>query len=303
MKHRKNKRLPRVNQAVICFTNKAVTAWGGIASLAAKLLEVIEFRKWAETEIPITETSPNSKGICAKALGRFLTVLTGGTRFSHSLWRSNGMEVLLKTFGAEWPPKAPSALSRFWDKIQTQAQSEPSAEKRRDLARKIIRFDNIKEDALNLDSSILTRYGNQEGALKGYNPKKPGRNSRHPLIAFLGSGYVMNLWNRSGKAGSGESAKEFFIRNMKSIGDSISIKKVLCDTGFYLIDFIDYLELEKLRYIISTPMISTLQREIMNLRNWKYIDRGIEGASFRFTHKDEKRKKERRYVVIRQLKD
>ena len=38
----------------------------------------------------------------------------------------------------------------------------------------------------------------QEGALRGYNPTKPGRPSHHPLKAGLGCGYVVNLWNRSG---------------------------------------------------------------------------------------------------------
>ena len=32
---------------------------------------------------------------------------------------------------------------------------------------------------LDLDSTILRRYGEQEGSLKGYNPKKPGRPQRH----------------------------------------------------------------------------------------------------------------------------
>ena len=34
---------------------------------------------------------------------------------------------------------------------------------------------------------MLTRYGIQDGARKGYNPKKRGRPSHHPLIAFLGA--------------------------------------------------------------------------------------------------------------------
>jgi len=34
---------------------------------------------------------------------------------------------------------------------------------------------------LDLDSSVLTRYGDQEGAERGYNPAKPGRNAHHPL--------------------------------------------------------------------------------------------------------------------------
>lgn len=38
-------------------------------------------------------------------------------------------------------------------------------------------FDNF---TLDLDSSVITRYGVQEGTSKGYNLKKPGRYSHHP---------------------------------------------------------------------------------------------------------------------------
>lgn len=43
-------------------------------------------------------------------------------------------------------------------------------------------FDNF---ILDLDSIVITRYGEQEGAKKGYNPNKRGRLSHHPLIAFV----------------------------------------------------------------------------------------------------------------------
>jgi hypothetical protein len=45
-----------------------------------------------------------------------------------------------------------------------------------------LKFDNF---TLDIDSSIITRYGEQEGAAKGYNPRKPGRKSQHPILAFV----------------------------------------------------------------------------------------------------------------------
>ena len=48
-------------------------------------------------------------------------------------------------------------------------------------------FYHVKLDnyTLDVDSTILTRYGDQQGAKRGFNPKKPGRNSHHPLLAFV----------------------------------------------------------------------------------------------------------------------
>jgi hypothetical protein len=37
--------------------------------------------------------------------------------------------------------------------------------------------------SLDLDSTVFLREGNQQGAAKGYNPRRPGRKSRHPKEA------------------------------------------------------------------------------------------------------------------------
>ena len=70
MKHirKKNSKTLQVNQVPIAFSKKPITAWGGLASIVGKLLEVIEFRSWVENAIPIHERSNNAKGIYEKIL-------------------------------------------------------------------------------------------------------------------------------------------------------------------------------------------------------------------------------------------
>jgi len=113
-------------------------------------------------------------------------------------------------FGVDWLPLAASTLTRFWNKIDTQSLVEQLGNASRLFAKTVMDWEGIKEDNLNLDSSVLTRYGRQQGANKGYNPKKPGRPSHHPILAFLGSGYVVNVWNRSGDCHAGQGAVDFF---------------------------------------------------------------------------------------------
>lgn len=49
---------------------------------------------------------------------------------------------------------------------------------------------------VDVDSTVITRYGSQQGALRGYN-----RNSHHPLMAFVDEcKMVANFWLRSGNA-------------------------------------------------------------------------------------------------------
>jgi len=52
---------------------------------------------------------------------------------------------------------------------------------------------------LDVDSTVITRFGDQEGAEVGYNPRYKGRESHHPILAFLAEPkMVTNAWIRSG---------------------------------------------------------------------------------------------------------
>ena len=147
-----NNKSLHVNQVKIQFTNKPITAWGGLATIVAKFLEVLQFRSWVESMIPIEETSHNARGVYEKVLATFLTVLAGGERFSHLSWWSHGIEAIKKAFAVPWLPKASSTLTRFWGKISTQYVSETLAAAARQLAITIIGWQGISKDNLNLDS-------------------------------------------------------------------------------------------------------------------------------------------------------
>lgn len=254
MKQKQCKKDNRVNQVKIEFTNKPITAWGGMACQIGKFLEVIDFRGWVERHIPITESSPNAKGVYEKVLGQLLTVLVGGSRFGHLSWWGHGIEAIKKTFAVSWLPQSASTLTRFWGKIKTQASAEMMGDAGRQFAKTVWQWESIGEDNLNFDSSVLTRYGDQAGAEKGYNPKKQGRNSHHPILAFLGSGYIVNLWNRSGKTSTAHRIVDFFDQTVASLGLAFRIKRVLCDSGFYIFRFMAHLEFLEHLYVIAAPM-------------------------------------------------
>jgi hypothetical protein len=289
-----------VNQVRIDFTDKPITAWGGMGVLMGKFLEKIQFRDWVERHVPIIETSPNAGGVYEKVLGQLLTVLGGGYRFAHSMMWNHGVEALTRVFGVDWLPLAPSTLTRFWNKIDSQALVEQLGNASRLLAKTFINWEGIREDNLNLDASVLTRYGMQQGAHRGYNPKKPGRPSHHPILAFLGSGYVVNVWNRSGDCHAGQGALDFFQQTVMTLGSSFRVKRVLCDTSFYQVNFIDHLQDNGYNYIIAVPIWPIFQKQIMRIQHWQPIDDGIEVAEFEFKHFDPKWKRWLRYVVVRQ---
>ena len=44
----------------------------------------------------------------------------------------------------------------------------------------------VPAEGFSLDLTVLQRSGHPQGAAKGYNPKRPGRKTHHPLLAVLG---------------------------------------------------------------------------------------------------------------------
>jgi hypothetical protein len=98
-----------------------------------------------------------------------------------------------------------------------------------------------------LDSVVLTLYGKQQGARRGYNPKAKGRPSYHPILCFEGHG--QEFWHgslRPGDAGSNTGARHFVKRCLEKVPGSIARSRIrfLADAGFFsggLIDDLDQL--------------------------------------------------------------
>jgi len=287
----------RVGQVQITFTNKQLTAWGGACSVVAKFLERIRFREWVVAHVPIEEHSPNAKGIYEKVLALLLTSLTGGTRFSHLTWWSHGMAGLKACFGVQWLPQATSVLTRFFGKFR-QSDNETLRAASTGLAGQLIEAEKVTEDTLIFDSTVCERYGEQDGARKGYSPKKPGRPSHHPLKAGLGSGYVVNLWNRRGDTHSAHQVIAFYDQTRRELPRSVLIRWVLADSGFGEDGFLEHLEGEKQRYAVALRLTGYVQQAIRGIQDWKILEKGLEVAEV--TMALSTWKKPRRLIVIRQ---
>ena len=99
-----------------------------------------------------------------------------------------------------------------------------------------------------MDSTVVTRYGEQQGAKKGYNPKKPGRNSHHPMMAFIPEvRMVVNAWFRQGNTGSTSNVQAFLEETLEILQNK-KVGLVRCDSGFYSDVFLSDLEKRKLNY-------------------------------------------------------
>lgn len=291
----------KIGQVQIEFSEKKMTAYGGF-SLLAKFFENIGLRSAVESFMPVQEKSPNSLGIFAKVLSFILTAIAGGKRFSHLVFLQHSLEIFGKLFGVKRLPKSTTAITRFFNKIKSWQKAEEMAEGVWNYLFGIIPWNTINHDYISFDSSVVTRFGQQEGAKCGYNPKKPGRPSHNPICAFLSnSRFILNIWNRAGNARSAENVVEFAKQTCVRLGDKISIDAVLADSGFYEKPFIDFLEENGHKYVIAVRFYGTIQKEISGITNWQKVDNqdDIEIADFMFCHKSDNWERPRRYFVVR----
>ncbi len=292
-----NSTIHEVNEVKITFTEKTMTAYGGF-SLLASFFEKIELSKNIERIIPIKEVSPNGTGVYAKFISYTLIMFAGGERFSHVLYLGSQV-ILSRLFGVKRLIESGTSITRMFNKMNTFKKSEAVSEALWRYLEKLLPWNKMKEDWLNFDSTVIERYGKQEGAKRGYNPKKKGRPSHNPLIAFLNQNkYVVSLWNRSGNASSGNNIRAFFVASYLRLKGKIKILGVVADSGFYNEDFIKLIEDESLIYIIAARLYGPLQRKIYAQKEWRIIDKGIASCEFEFKH--EAWDKSRRYVTIRQ---
>ena len=161
-----------------------------------------------------------------------------------------------------------------------------------------LRFDNY---TLDLDSSVLTRYGDQEGARVGYYAKKPGRKSHHPLMAFVADcRMIANLWLRSGNVHSANNMFSFLEDTLYKLqGKKIGLLRG--DSDFYGEAIFRYLEERKegqIPYIIATRLYEPIQREIYRQKLWLKLDDGIEISETEYQSSNGS--KARRMVIVRQ---
>lgn len=107
-----------------------------------------------------------------------------------------------------------------------------------------------------LDSTVVQRYGlKQAGAEKGYNPKKRGRPSHHPLVAFLAeSGDCLGVRWRPGNANTAAGAIPWIqtlVGQLRAAGvQEITLR---LDKGFFSREMVEALEALGVSYALKVP--------------------------------------------------
>jgi Transposase DDE domain. len=166
------------------------------------------------------------------------------------------------------------------------------------LARVRDGFKDYSTLTLDLDSHVETVYGNQQRARKGYNPKKPGRKSFHPILCFIGETRDF-LWGkfRSGNVYTSEGAIGFLKGCVKRLPGEKKDIFLRADSGFFGDKFLRVAERREIKYAVAAKLYKPIQMRLGGV-SYRDIGKGVEVGEFHY--QGHRWKRARRMVVIRE---
>ena len=282
-----------MSEVKISFTDKEITPWGGMILMKNFMEKSGIIPILNSLALPVQGSNRGYNPI-QLIISFWVSIWCGANRFEH-LEVARVDEVLRKIF--KWERMAGhKAYQRYFQKFRQAINHRVFTELYRWFFTQI-RFDTY---TLDLDSTVMTRYGEQEGAARGYNPQKPGRKSHHPLVAFIAEcRMVVNFWLRPGNTYTTNNFLSFFEETLSRLeGKTIGLLRA--DSVFYDQKIFAYLERvhRVVEYIIAVRFYQPIQRMVASQKNWWRLDSGIEIAETMYQSPDWKAP--RRMVMIRQ---
>lgn len=260
----------RKGEIPIEYTSKPLSGWGGL-SLMFEYLDRIGFCDQLRQAVKEMKVSNNRVENADLVLTFLAAVLVGGNRFAH-VQRIFRDEVVRQITGAK-RLGSEDTVRRFFLSL--------SASEAEDLYTVLHEFSStlllrhIQEDVLDLDSTILERYGLQEGVSKGYHSGHAGQQSHHPLLGMLSHAkHIVLVWLRAGGAQTLRGADEFVKELLARLPAGFRITAIRADSGFFNEQYLRLFEERNIPYIIPIRMHSPIKRFVASIsaEKWEPLD-------------------------------
>lgn len=154
---------------------------------------------------------------------------------------------------------------------------------------------------LDIDSTVETAYGEQEGVEVGFNPHKHGRGSYHPIVAFDGISRVcLGGILRAGNSYAADGMIAFYEGIKARLGKRCPILYVRADKAFCGEQRLGFLESESVGYVVKMKATGRLVRAAEERgfkRLYETAEEIVEATSL--AYRATSWEKSRRVVVIR----
>ena len=277
------------------FTGKNLTRFGG-SGLIRRFFDRYRIKQQIDKNIIVKSRRQSKYGIGEMVISCLYGMILGYPRPTQ-------MEVLKadsvfqKITGLDSFP-VQSTISRFLSSLKVAFAKDIANFNFDVLMRFRERFKVFNSITLDIDSHVTPVYGNQQRAGLGFNPKKKGRKSYHPLLCFVGEtrDYIGGLF-RDGKHHTSYNSVNFLRDLIKKLPSHIKDIKLRADGGFFSQDMLKYLIKAEIEFYIVVPIQPWVQKKIRHMKKWVDVGGGVETSEceYVFTKNDTLR-----MVIIRQ---
>jgi hypothetical protein len=279
----------------ISFSGDNLTHFGGIYLLQS-FFKRLALRKQLHQDLQFRQRN-NRYTIAEEMLALIYPILLGLGRIEtfHLLKHNDVFQYLT---GLPTYPN-PTTLRRFLLRMAPLALPKLRKLHDRLLLSMILKPKPPTRVIFDLDSTVLVLYGKQEMARIGYNPKKWGRPSYHPLLCF--NGITKDFWQgelRPGDTHTATGTVELLKTCFAKLPPSVKVVIIRAEKGFYDHETIEYLESKKALFVIVAKLTAPIKREISTL-SYQVHSSGLETAEFMY--QPMRWKKKYRFVVVRRL--
>jgi Transposase DDE domain group 1 len=254
------RRSPR-NLSFAC-NHAGLTHFGGVYFLQ-QFIRVLQLRDFLAHHLAYRRVNSNYT-VSQMLLALIYPIILGLDRIeTASLLRSNGTFQYLT--GLQSFPD-PQTLRRFLLNAPAHLREQLHRANDRLLQRFIHLPEHRSRLIFDLDSTVLTVFGHQEGAAVGYNPRYRGKRSYDPLLCLeSNSSFLWDLELRRGDAGTWADSEQLLACCFQSSPSDIREFRARADAGFGYGPVLDMLEARPAQYAVVARMIPSLKRELRSL--------------------------------------
>jgi hypothetical protein len=253
--------LPR-NIKVAC-NNSGLTHYGGIVFFQ-EFLRVLQFRRGLAQQVEDFRPHHNYS-LSQIILAVMYPIVLGLDRLENASLLRSDVTFHYLTGLPSYPD--PQSLRRFL--LHAPANFRQQLHRFNDhlLQDFIHRPEHRSRLILDLDSTVVTVFGRQEGAAVGYNPRYRGKRSYDPLLCLeSNSAFLWDTELRAGDAGTWAGSTELLASCFFSLPKDIRELRFRADAGFGYNPVLERLEEVHAQYAVVARMNTSLKRRLCNLR-------------------------------------
>jgi hypothetical protein len=287
-KSRKNS--PRVK---VRFSNKNLTSNAGLLPVS-NFVNQLDLPEMLDRQLTVERGDNTRYPTSFAVLSTLFGVTAGVKHLSHMSMLKND-SVVRRLFGWDEFPHE-TTLSRIFKHFSYRNVVELS-EVESQARNKVWDQKWSGKVTLDMDSSVKGVYGNQEGASKGYNPKKRGQKSYHPLLCFTAENReCLHHWFRNGSAYTSNGSVDFMSECLSKLPKRIWKVFVRADSGFFDGNLLDLLEKRLCQYLIKVNLKNL--KGLLSGQKWRKCQ---DFETTEFMHQCSSWKRTRRFVAVRKL--